>query len=77
MFISKDELKYALGKLALKVKFEYRIKRSSKTRFRSSCVDIACKFKLRASGMKGGNYWRVQKFVRDHTFDMKMFRNSL
>ena len=75
IFISKDELKYALGKLVLKVKFEYRIKRSSKTSFRASCVDIACKFKLYASGMKGGHYWRVQKFVRDYTYDMKMFKN--
>ena len=64
-----------MGKLTLKVKFECRIKRSSKTRFRALCIDIACKFKLHASGMKGGNYWRVRKFVWDHTYDMKTFRN--
>ena len=75
MFINKDELKYTLDKLALMVKFEYRIKRSSKTRFRASCVDLACKFKLCASGMKWGNYWRVRKFVKDYTYDMKMFKN--
>ena len=31
MFMSKDELKITLGMLALKEKFEYRIKRSNKT----------------------------------------------
>ena len=56
IFISKDELKCALGKLALKVKFEYRILKSYKTRFRASCVNIDCKFELRATVMKESNY---------------------
>ena len=34
IFINKDELKYSLGKLALKVKSKYRIKRSTKTHLR-------------------------------------------
>ena len=56
MFMSKDELKYSLVKLALKVKFKYRINRSSKTPFATLCLDIACKFELHASAMKVGNY---------------------
>ena len=34
MFKGKDELKYSLGKLTLKVKSKYRIKRSTKTHLR-------------------------------------------
>ena len=39
MFKNKDELKTLLGKYALKQKFEYRITRSSKTRFLASYKD--------------------------------------
>ena len=59
MFMNKDELKCALGKLALKVKFEYQILKSCKTHFRTSCVNIAYKFELDATAIKWGNYWRV------------------
>ena len=62
MFMSKDELKCVLGKLALKVKFEYRILRS-------------CKYELRATAMKRGKYCRVRKFVKDHICDLEIFRN--
>ena len=73
--MSKDELKETLEKFVLKVKFEYRIKRSSKTHFATLCRDIACIFELRTGAVQGGNYWTVTKFVKDHNCDMKMFRN--
>ena len=76
MFISKDKLKTTLGKLALKDKFEYRIRRYSKTHFEASCRDIACKFELHAIAMQGGIYCIVAKFVKDHTCDIKLFRNN-
>ena len=56
MFMSKNELKCALGKLALKVKFEYQILSSCKTHFKASCVIMDYKFELRATAMKRGNY---------------------
>ena len=46
MFKNKDKLKTALGKYALKQKFEYRITESSQTRFLASCKDKTCTFKL-------------------------------
>ena len=46
IFISKEELKMSLGMLALNEKFEYKIKRSSKTRFYASCKHIGCTFLL-------------------------------
>ena len=42
MFLSKEELKMSLGMLALNEKFEYKIKRSSKTYFYASCKHIDC-----------------------------------
>ena len=56
IFMSKGELKCTLGKLALKVKFEYRILRSCKTRFKASCVNIGCKYELPSIAMKWDNY---------------------
>ena len=67
MFKNKDKLKTSLGKYALKQKFEYRITRSSKTRFLASCKDKSCKFKLRAGSVQEGSYWTVAKFVKDHS----------
>ena len=43
----KDELKTTLGMLAWTKKFEYQIRRSSKTHFETSCKDIGCKFQPR------------------------------
>ena len=54
MFMSKEELKMSLGMLALNEKFEYKIKRSSKTRFYASCNHIGCTFLLRAIGIQEG-----------------------
>ena len=72
--MSKDELEETLAKFALKEKFEYRIKRSNKTRFATLCRDIACKFELFTGVTQMGNYWTVTKFVKDHNYDMEMFR---
>ena len=55
MFMSKEELKMSLEMLALNEKFEYKIKRSSKTRFYASCKYIGCIFLLRAIGIQGGH----------------------
>ena len=55
MFMSKDELKMSLRVLALKEKFEYKIRKSSKTRFYASCKHIGCIFLLRAVGMQRGH----------------------
>ena len=46
MFMNNEELKMTLGMLALKEKFEFRIRRSNKTRFKTSYKDIGCKFQL-------------------------------
>ena len=43
---TKMNCKTSLGKYVLKQKFEYRITRSSKTRFLASCKDKSCTFKL-------------------------------
>ena len=57
--MSKKRLKKSLGVITLKEKFEYKIRRSSKTRFYASCKHIGCNFLLRAIGIQGGivNCW--------------------
>ena len=75
IFKNKDELKTSLGKYALKQKFEYRITKSSKTRFLVSCKYKSCTFKLRASSVQESSYWTVAKFVRDHSCQLELFSN--
>ena len=53
MFMSKEKLKTSLRMLSLKEKYEYRVRRSSKTRFNASCKHIGCKFQLHVVGMQG------------------------
>ena len=55
MFMSKNELKMSLGLLTLKKKFEYRVRRSSKTHFDALYKQIRCKFQLRAVEMPMGH----------------------
>lgn len=68
MFKSKEELINGLGMVALKKKFEYRVRRSFKTWFVTSCKFLECKFELRAVASPWGSYWRVLKFVKDHAY---------
>ena len=65
----------SLEMLALNEKFEYKIKRSSKTRFYASCKHIDCTFLLRAIGIQGGSCWIVAKFVKDHSCQVVMLSN--
>ena len=75
MFMSKNKLKTILSRLALKDKFEYQIKRSSKTRFEASCKDIAYKFQLHVVAMQGGIYWTIAKFVKEPSCELELFRH--
>ena len=75
MFMSNEELKMTLGMLALKEKFEYRIKKSSKTYVKALCKDIGCKFQLRVIGKQGGSYWTFAKFVKDHSYQSELFNH--
>ena len=59
----------------MKSKFEYRITRSSKTRFLASCKDKTFTFKLHASLVQEDSYWMVAKFVRDHSCQLELFSN--
>ena len=65
----------SLELLALNEKCEYKIKRSSKTRFYASCKHIGCTFVLRAIGIQSGSCWTVAKFVNDHNCQVDMLSN--
>ena len=71
MLMSKDELKITLGMLALKEKFKYRIRMSSKIHFEASCKDISYKFQQHAIGMQKGFYWIIAKFLKDHSCELE------
>ena len=66
-----------MDRLALKEKFEYQIKRSSKTHSEASCKDICYKFQLHAVEMQWGSYWIIAKFILDHSCELELFRHYL
>ncbi|XVF54137.1 hypothetical protein PTKIN_Ptkin05aG0156600 [Pterospermum kingtungense] len=61
-FMSKDGLITCIGKRALKERFEFRVKRSSKTRYVASCIVEDYTFEVRAVGVaKLGEQKKLQK----------------
>ncbi|KAK2637551.1 hypothetical protein Ddye_032343 [Dipteronia dyeriana] len=62
---------------ALKKRFEVRIRRSRKTRYKVGCKDDECDFHLRGIKMQKEEYWVVRLFVKDHTCNIDGFQARL
>ena len=67
MFKDKRTLKSVVGSYAFGEKFEYKISRSSNTRFTAQCSQRSCGWVLRAWKSNRGSYWHVKVFVNEHT----------
>ncbi|KAK2658249.1 hypothetical protein Ddye_004782 [Dipteronia dyeriana] len=52
---------------ALTERFEWKVKRSTKTRFTATCKNSKCEWVIRAGKLKNGTYWHVKSFVKEHT----------
>ncbi|KAK3230306.1 hypothetical protein Dsin_002187 [Dipteronia sinensis] len=50
-------------------RFEYRVSRSSNTRFTTECTQRSCGWVLRAWKSNRGTYWQLKSFVNEHTCD--------
>jgi hypothetical protein len=66
-FSSKNELKLELGKLCISRCFDYKVDRSSKTRFEASCVTDGCDWRIRAYLLEDTSYFQVSYFKDEHT----------
>lgn len=65
IFSNKNELAAKVDFYQVKHRFEYRVLRSSKTRYFVVCKHKGCPFMLRATAIKRGG-WRVVSFNDDH-----------
>ncbi|KAK2640636.1 hypothetical protein Ddye_028431 [Dipteronia dyeriana] len=67
IFKDKKPLKYDVGMYALTERFEWKVKRSTKTRFVTTCKNNNCEWVIRADKLKNGTHWHVKSFVKEHT----------
>ncbi|KAK3206797.1 hypothetical protein Dsin_020843 [Dipteronia sinensis] len=67
IFKDKQTLRGVVGLYALEERFEYKVRRSSHTRFATTCRKKGCEWVITAGKLKNGTYWHVKSFVKEHT----------
>ncbi|KAI3761978.1 hypothetical protein L1987_52401 [Smallanthus sonchifolius] len=67
IFKNKEELKLELGKICITECFEYKVERSSKTRFEASCLNDGCEWRIRAYMIENTDVFQVRYFKDQHT----------
>ena len=71
LFPSKKELQEKISILAIREKFEFKVKRSSKKVFHVQCVEEGCQWQLRAAIIRNSTSFQIRKFVKDHSCSKK------
>ncbi|KAK2663101.1 hypothetical protein Ddye_001675 [Dipteronia dyeriana] len=69
MFKDKPILKQVVGSYAFGKRFEYRVSRSSNTRFTVQCSHRSCGWVLQAWKSNRGTFWHVKTFVNEHIYE--------
>ncbi|XP_022033039.1 uncharacterized protein LOC110934159 [Helianthus annuus] len=67
IFNNKEEMKLELGKKSLLEHFEFKVDRSSKTRYEVSCLGDGCEWRFKAHAIPCGNLWFVKHMNDSHT----------
>ncbi|XP_022014464.1 uncharacterized protein LOC110913956 [Helianthus annuus] len=67
IFNNKEEMKLELGKKCLLEHFEFKVDRSSKTRYEVSCRGDGCEWRFKAHAIPCGNLWFVKHMNDRHT----------
>ncbi|KAH9655138.1 SWIM-type domain-containing protein [Citrus sinensis] len=69
LFVAKNELILQLRKVALRGKFDFRITRSTTTRFEAQCSSELCKWRIRATRVSNEQNvpWLVRRVDNVHT----------
>ena len=74
-FVDKNDLKMKLHKHALRLNFEFRVNKSTKTTFVAVCIDPKCKWRIRATKSSDTNFFIIRKHISDHTCSLEMRNN--
>ncbi|XP_021991714.1 uncharacterized protein LOC110888497 [Helianthus annuus] len=67
IFNNKEEMKLELGKKCLLEHFEFKVDRSSKTRYEVSCMGDGCEWRFKAYAIPGGSLFFVKHMNDRHT----------
>ncbi|XP_035838230.1 uncharacterized protein LOC118485846 [Helianthus annuus] len=67
IFNNKEEMKLELGKKCLLEHFEFKVDRSSKTRYEVSCMGDGCEWRFKAYAIPGGSLFFVKHMNNRHT----------
>ncbi|KAH9681546.1 SWIM-type domain-containing protein [Citrus sinensis] len=67
VFESKEALQEKLKALAVKKRFQFKTPKSDKDLLVVVCMDDNCKWRLRASRLKGCNMFEIRKYYNVHT----------
>ncbi|XP_024013909.1 uncharacterized protein LOC112087988 [Eutrema salsugineum] len=67
IFRSKTELKASLEISAMKYNFDYNVLESTKRVWCIRCKEKSCNWRIRAQCLEGSEYFRINKYVAQHT----------
>ncbi|XP_073152970.1 uncharacterized protein [Henckelia pumila] len=76
LFQNKRELQSKLHMLALRKKFEFKVKKSNKSVISVVCIDDNCKWSMRATKLQDSDYFQVRKYTSMHTCSLDFRHNG-
>ncbi|XP_038887209.1 uncharacterized protein LOC120077397 [Benincasa hispida] len=76
IFISKKDLKMWLSMLAIRVNFQFRVKKSTTTLYKVIYLVEECKSKLRAVKLKNCEIFKISKYDNFHTCRNEILTNN-
>ncbi|XP_049345459.1 uncharacterized protein LOC125809976 [Solanum verrucosum] len=68
LYMNKEILQDVLNRIAIKENFQFKVKRSSTTRYYLVCVDDQCSWYFKSSSLNNSNIFKVRKFYNVHTY---------
>lgn len=67
IFNSKIHLKIAVANMAVKENFQFRVKKSTHTKYKVICIDASCKWTVVATCVKNSSYFEIRRMNEEHT----------
>ncbi|XP_016553351.2 uncharacterized protein LOC107852827 [Capsicum annuum] len=67
LYMDKNTISSVMKHYAIHEKFQFKVKRSSSSRYYLKCINQRCNWTFRSSSQKNSEVFMVTKFVDDHT----------
>ncbi|XP_050941593.1 uncharacterized protein LOC127149765 [Cucumis melo] len=76
MFASKELLSKSFYYIAIKNNFEFKTVRSNSKSIEFKCSQDNCPWYVRASHYKGGELWRLRKYIANHNYSINVIQTT-